>query len=246
MLRAQEKVAALDEHKEAKKAWEDLIISKGGREKLESIRNMLTETESLTRLDVFPNVQWSFSYLSDRKSESGRRPVACFTDLRKDDQFFADENGINRVQHSAASSLISDFRLAYLLETKWDKPEPLRISLLKRSGKTFNVIETRFGAERMDFMFDPEDLLVTQVNSYDPTGKLVGALLLSDYTEIDGIQMPRTWAVLTNYKQSTWKKKDAKFIRINFAFNVDYDSGLFKRPLRAGSKDDWKPKKTKN
>lgn len=46
--------SAEKERIEAERAWEQLIEMKGGREKLHSITNMLTEISSMTLLDIYP------------------------------------------------------------------------------------------------------------------------------------------------------------------------------------------------
>jgi len=136
-------------------------------------------------------------------------------------------------------------RLAYLLETKWDKPELLGLTTRQHAKKSLDVIETRFAGVRTDFVYDPEDMLVTEVDEYDKDGVAGGAILLSDYASINGIQMPRTVFYLVGWEPTNWKdpKHDPNYLKINFAFNVDYDPKIFTGPLRAGSKDDWKPKK---
>lgn len=233
----QEKPPSANEKREAEKAWEALVKTKGGREKLHSITNMLTETETLTGLDILPNLYWQFHYRVDGK------PFVSILDIKNDeyDSYYAGENGVLDIKHLPFSSARLFYRVAYLLETKYDKPEPLRINLIKKGRKTFDVIETIVYGKRLDFIYDPEELLVSQINFYDEKGANSEAFLLSDYTQINGIQMPRTWGYLSNYKQSTWKTSKSE--RIRFSFNVDYNPKLFKRPLRAGSKDDWKPKK---
>jgi hypothetical protein len=140
---AQEPSRVINGELEAEKAWELLIKAKGGRDRSYSLSNMLTQTGDGVRLDVFPNLQWAFSYLSDRRSISGRRPVATLTDLRKDEQFYANENGTTETKRLPSKTMVMFYRLAYLLETKWDRPKPVRITVLKRDRKGSVVIDPR-------------------------------------------------------------------------------------------------------
>lgn len=230
------------EKRDAEKVWENLIKAKGGRDKLHSVTNLLSNmSESSTRLDIFPNLFWGLSHRADGS------PIVSIADFGKNDEYSANERGIIDIKHGSFVSNGLLWRVAVLLETKWDKPEVLRVKRIGTGKKMFDVIETIVYGRRVDFIFDPEELLVSYVKFYDESEVFYAAFLFSDYTSIDGIQMPRTWKQSTVYgsDDSVWKDRKAKLRAIKFAFNVDFDPKLFKRPLRAGSKDDWKPKKGK-
>lgn len=240
---AQVKPPSADERREAEKTWEALIKTKGGREKLHSITSMLTDrSKSDIQLDIFPHFIWHLTYLANGRS------LVSIADMSKNLRYYANENGVGGVNGGSFVSAYSYHRLVFLMETKWDKPEPVRVTRIQRGRKAFDVIETRTYGRRIDFIFDPEELLVWEAVLYDEKNTAHTSFLLSDYSLINGIQMPRTWKRLTTFKHddpSIWNDREPKLRPIRFAFNVDYDPQLFKRPLRAGSRDDWKAKKNK-
>lgn len=128
-------------------------------------------------------------------------------------------------------------RVPFLLETKWDRPEPVKVTQIKRGKKKLDVIQTIFDSERIDFIYDPEEMLVLQVDFYDEKLGMWKSYKFSEYTEINGIKMPAKWA-----SRSLILRNDKfRFRPIKFALNVEYDPKLFERPLRATTPDAWKP-----
>lgn len=237
------------EKREAEKAWELLIKAKGGREKLHSVSNLLTRSKwyasekygPFTRLDVFPNVTWDFRYSSD--DQSVWRPSLILFDIPKRFIYFANQKGIyHKWQPDTMNRHVAVNRLAFLLETKWDRPEPVRIMRAPSGRKALDVIKTRYGDVRIDFMFDPEDMLVVQVDVSDADGSRTTTVLTSDYVAINGIQMPRTWAVKAeDYNETPSGFLESKSYAIDFEFNVDFNPDIFRgNYIRAGSADDWK------
>jgi len=225
---------------------------KGGREKLHSITNLLTKSKwyssekygPFTRLDVFPNVMWDFRYLSNKPSIW--RPALILFDVPKRTIYFANQEGIfHRWQPSNIRRSVAVYRLAFLLETKWDRPEPVRITRVFKGQKALDVIETRYGDVRIDFTFDPEDLLVVQTDVSDLNGGGKSTVMSSDYKEIYGIKMPRTWGVKADdFNETPIGALESKLYGIEFEFNVDFNPNIFKGAyIRAGSPDDWKAKK---
>jgi hypothetical protein len=242
-----------EEKRQAEKAWEALVKAKGGREKLHSINNMLTksawyireELGPFTRLDVFPNVIWQFRYNS--ADPSNRRPGLSLMDIPKGIHYMANRDGIfHSWRPEKPKQILSYYRLTFLLETKWDKPEPLRLIRVFRRGRGYDAIQTTYEGVRIDFLYDPEEMLVTEVDIVQPDGKF-GTTVLSDYTVIDGIKMPRTWGMRSedfNFNNTPAGALESKLYGIEFAFNVDFNPNIFKGAyIRAGSPDDWKAKK---
>lgn len=234
---SQDKSGSANEKREAERAWEALIKTKGGREKLHSVTNMLTKLDDdITRLDIFPNKLWNFTYHLDGK------PVVNIWDGTKSVGLYADKNGLVGTNPDDSKLTILFDRVPYLLETKWDKPEPQRVTRVKENKKNFDVIETIFYSMRIDFVFEPEEMLVREVKFYDQ-GKLSQQYNLSNYTDIDGIKMPQSYA----YGWSLDKFDALKHsVPIKFTFNVEYDPQLFERPLKATTPDAWKPQKAMN
>ena len=234
---SQNETVSANEKREAEKVWESLIKAKGGREKLHSITNMLTEySKVVTRLDIFPNSLWNFAYQLDGK------PVVNIWDGTKSIGLYGGENGLIGTNPDDTQLTILNDRVPYLLETKWNKLVPQRVTRIKQDKKNFDVIETIFEKMRIDFVFEPEEMLVREVQFYDQ-GKLWQQYNLSNYVDVDGIKMPQSRA----YGWSLDKFDGLKHpVPIKFTFNVEYDPQLFERPLKATTPDAWKPQKPAN
>lgn len=224
---------------EAEKAWEALIKTKGGREKLHSVTNMLVEYRDdknqrsiNTNLDIFPNKRWTFHYLFFDL------PQVCAASDTTYPDTCGDENGLQGTSVNPYKNWVEQNRLPFLLETKWDKPEPLRVFRIREKKKDFDVIETRINNMRMDYVYEPEEMLVTEIHFYED-GKIWSKYRLYDYTRINGIMMPQRLA----RGSSLFKFSDLKVvIPIRFTLNVDYDPQIFERPLKATTPDAWKRK----
>ena len=238
---AQEKrTSAADEKREAVKAWEALIKMKGGREKLHSISNMLLEFPKKTqpeisqdtRLFVFPNRYWRCAYhFYQDKSYASR--------FDGNIQQYATENGITDIKHSNLSDWFVAEWTPFLLETKWDKPELLGVKRIKIGKKKFEVIEAKAGMKKIDFIYEPEEMLVLEVHFYDDEGIAWQKYKFADYTDVGGIKMPQKFQVGIDISKFEELKT---LIPIKFGFNVEYDPILFDRPLKATTPDAWKSK----
>ncbi len=53
--------------------------------------------------------------------------------------------------------------LPFILETNWDKPELLRVRQMKQGRKKLDVIETIVEGKQLDFIYEPEEMLVREV-----------------------------------------------------------------------------------
>jgi hypothetical protein len=228
--------AAIEEKREAEKAWEALIRAKGGRERLHSITNMLTEFLTETRLDIFPDKRWSFGNYLDGTPYVDRydaaKPPGEFATL-------GSPNGKNENVAYILSGVIRSNRIPFLLETKWNKPELVRVRRIKEKKQLLDVIETIVEGDRMDFVYEPEEMLVREVRFYGKSGLIIN-YVLSNYTTIDGIKMPQEFEVGDNI--NNFKPKPPG-VPIRFQFNVEYDPRLFERPLELTTREAWKPKK---
>jgi hypothetical protein len=243
-----------EEKREAEKAWEALVKAKGGRERLHSINNMLTKSKwylseqygPFTRLDVFPNVIWQFNHNRPEKPLKWRNSLFLL-DVPQGIAYFANGEGIyHSWRPEKPKQILAWYRLLFLLETKWDKPELLRLTRVFRRGRGYDAIQTTYEGARLDFLYDPEAMLVSEVDTVQPDGKFA-TTILSDYTVIDGIQMPRTWGMRSedfNFNRTPAGALESKLYGIEFEFNVDFNPSIFKgQYIRAGSPDDWKAKK---
>ena len=136
--------------------------------------------------------------------------------------------------------------LAYLLETKWVKPELVSASTEQIGRRTVDVVHTvlrddveGFAPENkcVDFAFDRETHLPIRVSYYHKHGDtkvLDVAQDLSAYTEVSGIRVPQRSEV------------DGRVDRIRIQVNVEYNEDLFSKPasISAGP-EAWKPKMNK-
>ncbi len=135
---------------------------------------------------------------------------------------------------------------AFLLETKWLRPTPVRVTQDTIGKQRFDVIETRlthlneYQDWRMDYYVDPESLVVKGVASYPAAGNRSHFIRFGGYTTVDGLSVPTKMA--TTFKVEEPKK--SAYTPLTFRFNVDYDPKIFEHPpsVEAGP-DAWKSKK---
>ena len=220
------------EQKEAHKAWEALIREKGGRQKLESLESFFVSIYSgkskISTLHVLPNLVWNGIYDLDGE------PFASTVDSATSTNVMANERGEIERWKGPVSQDYNDQRIVYLLETKFDKPEPVRISRQRIGKKLYDVLEANFREHIFEFYYEAEEMLVRRVVLYYARGKVLQIYDFDEYEVIDGIEMP---AYEDRYDNRI--KPGAKY-RITFGFNVDYDPELFTRPLKATTPDAWK------
>jgi len=231
---SQPKLPTPEEKREAEKAWEALIRTKGGREKLYSITNMLTEYANMTTLYGFPNSEWYFAYNID-----GKTPSLVIADGSKSIQYYCSPKGLASIAYENLTGAFDTEQLTFLLETKWYKPEVLRVIREKEGRKEIDVIETIIGKQRVDFVYESEELLVSEVRFYYK-GNIWRKYRFSDYTDIDGIKMPTKIAYGFDVEKYAHLNHS---IPIMFMLNVDYDPEIFTKPQRATTPDAWKAKK---
>ncbi len=222
----------LSEKQKAEIAWEALVRAKGGRARLQSVKSMLYELPSdLTRLYVLPNREWEFSSFMGKHSSiaDGVRGVEIFTTT---------DQGTKEVENQDLSWWFPIETLPFLLETKWNKPELLRVTRVKNGKNQDDIIETMVGGRQMDFVFEIEEMLVSEVRFHDKQGVIWQVYSFADYKDVDGIKMPQTFGDKGGYTKASMDKFD--IMPIKFTFNVDYDPELFTRPLIATTRDAWK------
>lgn len=231
----------------ARRVWEQAIEAKGGRERLHALRNMLISGEvgyttrrakgnkaRRTYLLVFPGKYWSFE---DYGSDVFGSQVHMF-DYEAKTQYVGrpgdPEMRLEPLSNPNNDRTMEDQTLAFLLETKWLKPTPLKVTGEVIGSRPVDVVETSTPAGRVDFAFDGRTHLPVRVSFYTTyRGKTyVTVQSFSDYTEVSGIKVPR----VVEYKDGT--KDD-----LSIEFNVEYDNSIFKTPPRAqAGRDVWRPK----
>jgi len=231
--RAQEKIPLPTEKRDVQKAWDALIRMKGGREKLYSLTNVLKEFDHAASLYIFPSNKWSFAYFPVTDD-----PGVEIFDGEKSVEYYVGKRGLTNSRRMTDRTWIAYAFLPFVLETKWDKPELLRVYQRKQGKNKLDVIEAIVEGKRLDFVYEPEEMLVTEVRYYDSKGEWSSTYAMSNYTEINGIKMPQLWAPI--YDDPNRKKID--YIPIKFAFNVDFDPKIFEPPFNATTADAWKRK----
>lgn len=225
---AQSSVSSVTEKRDAEKAWDSLIKAKGGREKLHSITSMVTQWENMTNVYRFPRDEWYFTY------NLAGNPALVITDGQKSIQYFCGSSGSCSVVNKPPRN--TERQLPFLLETRWNRPDLLRVRRKTEKHQQLDIIETLINGTRVDFAFEPEELLVREVRFY--LDSAVGCIYrFSDYKRIDGVLMPESIAV--GYFDDDFKGLK-KFSPITFSFNVDYDPKIFTHQQKATTADAWK------
>jgi len=215
---------------QAEALWEQAIAAKGGREQLyrisslvmsyqETVRNFLGLTMHrgiVERLYVFPGKSWEWDdglpppFRLIVRSINLERNLRCHVYGRASapvcgpaKQANPPDEGIIQVQY------------LYLMETRWVKPVPLRVTEGRIGLKKVDVLHTRVDNRRVDYVLDRKTHLPVRVAVFYGSGdRATFAVDLSKYVTVSGIQMPS-------------KQKKG---RISFQINPLYDDGIFIHP----------------
>jgi hypothetical protein len=239
--RGQHEIGA--ERQEARRFWDAVVKAKGGRERLESVQNLLVQytrkqQPTLIQLFAFPDKYWEWSYgppfpevaMGFYKGEAGL-------------YYSISDTGVQPVTNSDPQGWMDKGSVVLLLETRWVKPEPVKVTRQRRGGQLVDVIETKVGDERIDFTVDIESLLVLNVSRYSKDYKHGTepwwSEYFSDYVNIDGIQMPLKEAL-----DNTHVGLAHNWLDMRCRINVVYDPDFFDAPpqLSAGT-EAWRPKR---
>lgn len=239
--RSQLEKGSASEKREARLAWEALVKAKGGRERLESISTILiTSFQTIKgktvptqyKLMALPHLVW--------KAHRANGEVSVYrSDSSKPMQQWAGTHGVSDWNNNDPSHEFAIDRLIYLLETRYEKPVPQKVSRGKIGKKTYDVIETIFDKERIDYYYEPEEMRVSQVVLYYNDGSIWRKYEPANYTSVNGIWMPQTLTVNVNDGQAQYINQ------VEFQFNVDYALDLFTGPLKATTLDAWKKRESK-
>lgn len=234
------------EKQAAGRAWDSLIRTKGGRDKLYGIKSALLEyhpdrpeEDRFSQLWLFPDYYWETGYIDlPRKGYAAVNDIAKH--IRKSAGFFS--NNIESLDTWANPDHFERI-LPFLLETRWFKPEPIRVRRFRKGKKTLELIETTFRDHRLDFTYEIEDQLVTEVDEYwgdnAPDvlkGRLDQKWAFDDYVDVDGIKLARRWRMIW-FPDLYHAFADQEF---RLSLNVDYDPDLFTRTLPAIGSNGWR------
>ena len=240
------------ERREAERTWEQMVKVKGGRVRLHAVTNMLLimgdkPNNIGIRLYDYPDKYWHWT----KAPPSPEVAWVTMANLEHQVLLIASNAGLTHSERLTEErrQAIRWERLreacAYLLEINWLQPTPLRVTRQRIGKKLMDVIETRLHdaeterEERMDFVVEPESLLVYRVIQYYE-GKPLSYYCFDDYTTVDGIQMPRRTG---DIDYQFWNKECRYPYALKVQFNVDYDRRIFERPpsVEAGP-EAWKLK----
>lgn len=241
------------ERREAKSMWGHMLEVKGGRAQLHTVENMLLTLGTKpndTRIDlyVFPGKLWTW-----KNAPPSQKVVwVHMTNPELGVRFVASNTGLISAE-KMTEELSRDIRwgtlqeaCAHLLENKWLQPKPLRVTRQRVGKNQMDVIETHLRdevsgrEERLDFVVEPESLLVRRVLLYFK-GKPLSYYCFDNYAPVSGILMPQRTGK-TSYR--FWEKQNCLFYSLAVRFNVEYDPGVFEHPPTvAAGPEAWKPKR---
>ena len=207
---------------------------KGGREKLYATTNLLVEDPTWSRLFIIPDSEWEFT-ATDVFGNADE--LISLSDGKARKHFVANTHGIiSEWNYDETESRVGDYS-KYLLETRWDKPELIRVRSEGRGEDRLEVLQTEIEGRRVDFVFGPEELLVREIRYFRPDGRLARAYSYQDYVDVSGIKMPQK----EGFKLGGLRPdKDFKYTWIKFEINVDFDPRLFTRRPIVIKRDAWK------
>ena len=224
----------------AEALWEQAVVAKGGRERLQQVNSLLISYQEtvrnslgivvhrglVERLYVFPHKSWSWDdglpppFHLTVSMFNLERNISCTiysgarspkcTEPKNAASFFNQSEGPARVQY------------LYLLETKWIRPLPVRTTKHWIGLKTVDVVQTQVAGRRVDYYLDRKTHLPQRIITFFESGRVWEIYNFSDYIKINGIQMP-----------SVQKKG-----KINFQINPAYAESIFTHPpsIEAGPK----------
>ena len=198
---------------------------------------MLTIDGNITNLDVFPDRQWQFKgpFFGNFTTTVylGEKGMMLFAAKSSMPEILPDDDKDIR-------DTVSFYRIRYLLETKADRPELIRIYRTREKKKNFDVIEAKIGKTRFDVFYEPEEMLVRQIKVLDETGKVYEIYSFDEYISVNGLMMPTKIGQKACY--CDLEKESFAFSEVSYQFNVDFDPEIFTHPKRATSSDAWKRK----
>jgi hypothetical protein len=228
---------------EARRIWEQAVAAKGGRERLHTIQNILTvqrgdykrqnfslRTKYATpskrsqvtsvSLDVFPNKFWDCEdYRPDvfgiimhmYNYDTGMKYVLTLGEPN---------HPLEPIEPKEKRESRTFGLVAYLLETTWLRPIPIKASTAKIGQRKVDMVQTSLNGQRIDFALDLVTHLPVQVSFYstfqDKT--YVTTEKLSDYAEVNGIKVPLTTEMDDGTKYTA-----------TVQFNVEYNPEIFTR-----------------
>jgi hypothetical protein len=232
--RGQHEIGA--ERQEARRLWDAVVKAKGGRERLDNLQNILIQERDAVQLFAFPDKYWQWTY-----SPPFPEPAMGLYKGEPGLYYSISDTGIHAVTDGDPQGWMDKESVVLLLETRWVKPEPLKVTRQRRGRQTVDVIETKVGDERIDFTVEVESLLVQNVARYSPQYKNGErpwhSTLYDGYVNVDGIQMPtRVCLADPDGVARYWRP-------VSYRLDVGYDPSLFdSTPQLSAGAEAWRPK----
>src|SRR5882672_1998538 len=160
----------------ATKLWEEAIAAKGGRERLSAVNNLQISIREKVLyksgrvpyieedLYVFPNKFWEWN---DQRETIFGFSLRMYDQDRNIHLWYSDRGkggsvGIPKDYVGGRSGLITlyDAQLRYLMETKWVKPQPIRVEEGSVDGRSVDIVQaivkgypTRDGTDQVKIGF---------------------------------------------------------------------------------------------
>jgi hypothetical protein len=243
---------------QARQIWEQAIVAKGGRERLESVRSIFISQRSkywhglkkyevfTEELTVFPGKSWLWTdYRPDVfgltvEMYNFERSVKCFSN--------ADVPPPQPHAISGYETVVSHTYglLGYLMETKWLKPKVIGVDEATFERRNVDVVHTMLKDEvegflsedlYIDFSIDRQTHLPVEISysrmKYGEKGSW-NETILSGYVDLNGIEVPLKETI------------DGVTDRIRVQLNVEYDEELFSKPPSiAAGPEAWRVKKSR-
>jgi len=239
----------------AQRVWEEAILAKGGRERLESVRSIFISSRSkywhgmkrygvfTEELNVFPGKMWLWQ---DYRSDVFGLTVELY-DFDKGIKYITSSDvpppEPRAIEPTETVLSQTCGLLGYLMETKWLKPQVIGLNESSLRRHKVDIVHTvltdhaeGFLLEEIyvDFWIDRQTHLPTKVSYARTKLGQKGSpmyIALPEYVEVNGIKVP--------------SKTEIDGVRGNVVvqLNVSYEEELFSRPpsIAAGA-DAWKAK----
>jgi hypothetical protein len=240
-------------NQEAKLLWEKAIAAKGGRERLLSVKNIVSSSRgeytthrgrknliSTEELFVLPDKVWRWQDM--RPDVFGLR-VEMYNYEAKIAYVLTPDVPNEPIRHLTDQYTWEELggllnaQVIGFMETRWVKPVPVAVRQDKVNGRIVNIVQTQVLGKRFDFALDPQNHLPFRISSYDKLitggeGFTIFNVDLLDYVEVNGIKVPQK---LKPENGPTYSRK--------IQINVNYNESVFAKPtnIESGS-EAWKAK----
>ncbi|MGB7217315.1 MAG: hypothetical protein WBD07_00780 [Vicinamibacterales bacterium] len=245
------------QERDAKTLWEQAIQAKGGRARLEGVRNLVvtSRTESVlvtsrTTVERTPERdwfrQWLYVFPGRRWQLIDFRPGRPSFSLMAFDldrhSWWNQSGGPLRWTEGQANVFRYEMlkgQFLYLLESAFLKPALRRARTDKVGATLMDIVETEMPmGVRVEYDLDPEShlpLRVVVVTPWEPSSTYA----LNQYVDVDGLRMPTT----VNFEGARERNV------VSYRINVGYDEKMFAETPRTAAAasalalpEAWEPK----